>query len=217
MVRYRYHIRLMATALTGAGVLLAGGILLLACNLVRFGFVEQEAEIRHLALLYGWGFPLASIFLWAPLFAEEQEEGVLQWLFALPFHRVLWLAERWMLGMLLTASLYFGSAAVLDRVVLELPWRYFAVDLFVPAVWVGQLALLAALIFRSTAGGLGAALGYWCLEVLSRGAVTGDAYLFRAAASGQSSGTVFLAGYVGLAAVCTAGCALLLRPGFWRK
>lgn len=208
---FRYHVRFITNGLTVAAVCFAAGLLAVACNMERWHFVEKT-EIRHLALLYEMVFPLVPVLIFSQLFAEETDEGIFRWIMALPFKRLQWMLGRWLTGMALLAAVYFGSLLAVDRLVLPLSWGSFAYEVWVPSLWLGHLALFAALLLRSPLAGLGTGLAYWCMESLSGGQLTGRWYLFRAAAAwGESiDGNRLL--YLGLSLLLAVSGLFLLRP-----
>lgn len=159
---------------------LAGLLLLFACRLKAWHFVEQT-RLEHLIAFYEIGFALVPVFLFSQLFAEETEEGVFRWLSSLSFNRLRWAGERWLMGMVLLIALYLGSLSVLNLAVMPLPWGTFVWKVFVPSLWLGHLSLAAALLFRHSGAGIAVPLIHWVIEVLSRGQLTGRWYLFDTA------------------------------------
>jgi hypothetical protein len=218
MTGFRYHCKLSMNGLTGGALLIALLLLLAACSLKPLGFVEGEVQVRHVVLLYGMGFPLVAVFLFSSLFAEETEEDILAWLFVLPFSRTVWLAQRWVLGMVAAAVLYYGPLFIIDRTVVLLPWKYFAWELWIPALWLGHVGLFLSLLFRQSSAGLAGGLGYWAMEALSKGVLTGEGYLFRAASfNSETGGHTQLLLFGLLSGGLLAGCMRLVKPGHFRR
>jgi len=186
MNRWLLHCKIISSALVWASAGIAAFLIAAAFLLDRLRFVES-VQLVHMTAFFELMLPLAAILIMSQLFAEEMEPGIPQWLMSLPTRNGMLVLQRWGIGTVLLLVLYAVSALIVHIGVIPIPLGSFTLEMLPPALWLGNLAMLATLAFRSYVGGLSAPLLYWLLELLSRGGITQRYYLFAATFTDRSS------------------------------
>ncbi|MBP1996338.1 hypothetical protein [Paenibacillus eucommiae] len=182
MNRMLLNLKLINSSLIWAAAGIAV-IQVLVINFMENMEIVTKTQLFHVQAIYEYSFPLVAIFIMSQLFAEELEPGVALWVMALPFRSWSLLLYRWSLGMGLLVLLYAAGVILIHLGQIPIPFLDFTYDVLPPALWLGNLAMLATLIGRSFAAGLGVPLFYWVVETISNGALSRKLYLFAGMAS----------------------------------
>lgn len=176
-------------AIIGRTLVAATAILsfLLTCIpglLLKMGVIgEVPAEL--FTPLYEIGFPLVVILVCSQLFADDLHEGIWRWLFSTPLRKEVFYTERVLAGLAICAGCYLGSVALAAAFYGRMPWGEVWI-FFAPAMLLGCLSIFATIALKNTFAGIFIPLGYWALELLSKGELSHRWSLFLASFAPQN-------------------------------
>ncbi len=209
--RMLYSVKLMISGYGYGAIVCWGGLLFVLINADRWSI--GNADPATIVAVMSIGFPLFNILLFASLFAEDMEERTFGLLFTYPQKAAWLLLERIAPALLLSMLVYWSCVVsahfALVRLSADQIWDI-GKQVWPANLYLSMLALLCSLAGRGVLAGLGAAAGYWMLELMTMGKWTGALFLFQNVFHSRKVSVADNAVYLTAAAAVYMGLIVLL-------
>jgi len=173
LLRMHYHLKVMRGGYLAGAAAVPALSAVLAMRAGSFGLAVPAPDLQKAVMVLAMPLFAALVF---PLFAaEELEERVMRLLYACPIPAAVIMLEKIAVCLMLLAAGIGLSAAVANG---DGWWPLMRAAL--PAsLFIGSVSAAASLIGRHMLVGLGTGVGYWIVELITRGRWTGPLHLFH--------------------------------------